>query len=114
MFVAQIDFDAKIPLTFSTVKPINFSTCQIVDERLKKFKPTETVNQRYLSPILPKNEEREIVAVKSPMNTGKTEIVRVIKETLTKHGGIILGSRNSLLIQTGERIGVYHYRHLTA
>jgi hypothetical protein len=26
MFVAQIDFDAKIPLTFSTVKPINFST----------------------------------------------------------------------------------------
>jgi hypothetical protein len=76
--------------------------------RLKKFKPTETVNQRYLTPILPKNEEREIIAVKSPMNTGKTEIVRVIKETLTKHGGIILGSRNSLLIQTGERIGVYH------
>jgi len=76
--------------------------------RLKKFKPTDTINQRYLSAILPQSRERELIAIKSPMATGKTEIVRIIKTTFAKHGGIILGSRNCLLIQSSERIGCYH------
>lgn len=76
--------------------------------RLRKFTPTETINQQYLSAILPKSNEREMIAIKSPMGTGKTEIVKRIRETLKQYGGLILGSRNSLLIQSAERIGAYH------
>ncbi|MDY6803523.1 MAG: plasmid replication protein, CyRepA1 family [Cyanobacteriota bacterium] len=76
--------------------------------RLKKFTPTEKLNQQYLSAILPKSNEREIIAIKSTMGTGKTETVKRIRDTLKQYGGLILGSRNSLLIQSAERIGAYH------
>ena len=51
---------------------------------------------------------RTILALKSPMGTGKTEALKKILELL--HCGIFLiGYRNSLLLQTGRRIpGIYH------
>ncbi|MEM1169241.1 MAG: plasmid replication protein, CyRepA1 family [Cyanobacteria bacterium P01_H01_bin.35] len=51
---------------------------------------------------------RTLLALKSPMGTGKTEALKKVLELL-KHGIFLLGYRNSLLKQTGERIkAIYH------
>ncbi|MGD1805824.1 plasmid replication protein, CyRepA1 family [Dapis sp. BLCC M126] len=62
------------------------------------FNFTENVNQG----------KRNVLALKSPMGTGKTEALKKMLELLNC-GIFLIGYRNSLLLQTGERIPrIYH------
>lgn len=73
--------------------------------------PAIEVNQRYLSVTLPKSG---IVFVKSPMGSGKTELIKGLVEECRANGSKLqlLGSRNGLLYQTCGRAGIQHLRNL--
>lgn len=73
--------------------------------------PAIEVNQRYLAVTLPKSG---IVFVKSPMGTGKTELIKRLAEECSANDSklLLLGSRNGLLYQTCGRAGIQHFRNL--
>lgn len=80
----------------------------------RKFKASIILDSRYLpgNTISKHVKSRTIVAVKSPMGTGKTEILKsVLKEHCEDKGALMLGTRNSLLMQSCERLGIYHLRN---
>ena len=62
------------------------------------FTPTTTINDRYL-PDIPDGD----IAIRSGMGTGKTEAVKRLINNW-EGGAILLGSRNTLLLQTIERL----------
>lgn len=79
----------------------------------RKFTPHQIVNQdEFTFGKIP--DSGVIVAAKSGLGTGKTkELIRLIKSA--SRGAVILGYRNNLLLQTGERasqsgLTLYHIR----
>lgn len=77
-----------------------------------KWKVKE-INERYLSKGFKWDKYPSgIIAIKSPMNTGKThaltELVKTNSNPKNKVKTALLGSRNALLIQTSDRIGATH------
>ncbi len=71
----------------------------------KRFTPDKVVKKPFFNHHTP--ESNTIIAVKSPLGTGKTEwLRRQIKQS--HRGWIALGYRNSLLLQCCERWGFYH------
>ncbi|MEM1169841.1 MAG: plasmid replication protein, CyRepA1 family [Cyanobacteria bacterium P01_H01_bin.35] len=109
-----------IPLYRFIKKSEEFKTVQ----EKKRFTAKHKFSSRYLpteshswgenySPLLSftKNVNkgvRTILAIKSPMGTGKTEALKKVLELLNC-GIFLIGYRNSLLLQTGERIpAIYH------
>jgi len=72
------------------------------------FNSDEQINQPFLErDILIKALERaDIVCLKSPMGTGKTEVLSPVRSAYSDVGGLAIGSRNTLLIQTTERLSV--------
>lgn len=74
-----------------------------------KFTPDETISEKYLPVIQP--QKGQILAIKSPMGSGKTETIKNLianLDSIKATGAVLPGSRNSLLIQTAERVGAYH------
>jgi hypothetical protein len=67
-------------------------------EKRRQFTPEQTLNDRYL-PGLPQGD----LILRSAMGTGKTHQLREIVKNYP-HGVVMIGSRNSLLLQTIERI----------
>lgn len=77
-------------------------------QKSRSFTPTHAISQRYFDADKAILEQATIVNVKSGMGTGKTEwLVRMLKE-LDK-GVVMIGSRNTLLVQTAERLGGFYH-----
>jgi len=72
------------------------------------FSADEQINQQFLEKdiLIKALESADIVALKSPMGTGKTEVLIPVRSAYSDVGGLAIGSRNSLLIQTTERLSV--------
>ena len=72
------------------------------------FSADEQINQQFLEKDILINalKSADIVALKSPMGTGKTEVLIPVRSAYSDTGGALIGSRNSLLIQTTERLSV--------
>ena len=77
----------------------------------RQFSPTFTINQQFVEvsdrPLL---AQAEILAIKSGMGTGKTEWLCRTLSGLDS-GAVMIGSRNSLLLQTAERLGGFYHLH---
>ncbi|NET29930.1 hypothetical protein [Okeania sp. SIO1I7] len=81
---------------------------------MKRYKPEVEINKRFLpSNIISKHLKlKSIVAINSAMGTGKTEALKsVIEEHCKDHGLLMLGTRNALLMQSCERLNIYHLRN---
>jgi hypothetical protein len=108
---------AAVPL----VAPIERDKAAEKAERLARAKaslsctrtPDVIVNSRYIDPAtLPELKPGQIVAVSSSLGTGKTEIaisvIRKLREKYPDAPIILLGHRNSLLLQSCQRLGIDH------
>lgn len=80
----------------------------------RSFTPDQVINQRYLdkNAFIKLLEQFDVLAVRSAMGTGKTEIVIEILRSWDK-AVLALGSRNSLLLQSRKRwsesgVNFYH------
>jgi hypothetical protein len=86
---------------------------QVAGAMALTMKPEILVDSRYLDPsMLPHLAPGDILAISSPVGTGKTEILKkVIAEHRKKFPEawiFILGYRNVLLYQTSMRVGLLH------
>ncbi len=83
-------------------------------KKSRKFTPNIRIDERFLPKgIISKNiKGKTIIALKSAMGTGKTERLKDVTELIGgKHGLLMLGCRNSTLIQSCERLNIYHLRN---
>jgi hypothetical protein len=73
--------------------------------------PALEVHQRYLDVNFP---DSGIQFVKSPMGSGKTQLIKQLVENCQNEGAklLLLGSRNGLLFQTCQRAGISHLHEL--
>ncbi len=83
-------------------------------KKSRRYKPDVRVNERYLpSDIISKYVKRQtIITVKSVMGTGKTTAyLEAIKRLCNDRGALLLGARNSLLLQVCAISGFHHLRN---
>lgn len=81
----------------------------------KNFSFTNTIESRFLNlEHLPYKDENKVFFIKSPLGSGKTELIKKILECLKDYGTISLGNLNNLLIQSSERWGMNHLVSLEA
>lgn len=89
-------------------------------KRLKQFTPDIEINKEFLSLDDIPLERNTMVGIKSSMGTNKTgvmeEVVNTIndKPLLEKEGWLVIGHRNNLLIQSGNRWGFIHLKSAEA
>ncbi len=79
--------------------------------KIKRFTPTQTVEQQYLN--LPCPEDNTIIGIKSGLGTGKTTLlVNWLKNEWKNNGGVSLGYRNTLLMQFCQKSGFVHIHNI--
>jgi hypothetical protein len=79
--------------------------------KAQKFTPNATQCNRYLKWIIPEVIKNALIAIKSALGTGKTEILKSLAAWAKERGYklIFVGYRNNLLRQTCDRIpDLYH------
>ena len=79
-------------------------------ERCRRYTPTHTTEQRYVSVEAGDLLGADIHALKSEMGTGKTQALATLLGQ-SDLGAIAIGSRNSLLLQSCERWGHFYHLH---
>jgi hypothetical protein len=80
-------------------------------EKAQKFTANETQHNRYLKWIIPEVIKNALIAIKSALGTGKTEILKSLAAWAKERGYklIFVGYRNNLLRQTCDRVPeLYH------
>ena len=79
-------------------------------ERCRRYSPTHTTEQQYVSIEAADLLGADIHALKSEMGTGKTQALATLLGQ-SDLGAIAIGSRNSLLLQSCERWGNFYHLH---
>jgi hypothetical protein len=90
-------------------EPISMARKQY--EKAQKFTPNATQHNRYLQWLIPEVIKNALIAIKSPLGTGKTEILKSLAAWAKERGYklIFVGYRNNLLRQTCDRVPeLYH------
>ena len=92
--------------------PAPISLARQLYHRSKRFTPTETQCERYLNWAIPETGlQNTLVGIRSPLGTGKTELLKSAGAwaTAKELELLFLGYRNNLLRQTCDRIpDLYH------
>jgi hypothetical protein len=99
--------EIKLPIT--PAEPI--SMARKLYHKAQKFTPNETQHNRYLKWIIPEVIKNALIAIKSALGTGKTEILKELAAWAKERGYklIFVGYRNNLLRQTCQRVPeLYH------
>jgi hypothetical protein len=99
----------KLKLPTAPAAPISMG--RKLYNKAQKFTPNATQCNRYLKWIIPEVIENALIAIKSALGTGKTEILKSLAKWAKERGCklIFVGYRNNLLRQTCDRIPeLYH------
>jgi hypothetical protein len=94
-------------------KALNFDDWQSLQLKNLTYKPDEIINERYISDVLPSLSVRlitaQLIALKSPKGTGKTEFLRLLTDPILRSGErrvLLITHRVQLGIPTCGRMGI--------
>jgi hypothetical protein len=100
-----------VPLALPTAPTEAISLARKLYQKAQKFTPNAVQCNRYLQWTIPQVIKNALIAVKSALGTGKTEILKSLAAWAKERGYklIFVGYRNNLLRQTCQRVPeLYH------
>ncbi len=100
-----------VPLAIPTAPTEAISLARKLYHKAQKFTPNSVQCNRYLKWTIPEVINNALIAVKSALGTGKTEILKSLAAWAKERGYklIFVGYRNNLLRQTCDRVPeLYH------